>query len=224
MAEKDSKNSADSYAERGYDELKKGNHEKALPLIRKAYELYRAKNDMKNESRQLELIAYACHAMEDTDGGIEACTLLVPLYQKLGEKKLEAMVSNNLGLLLVRKKEYEKAVDYFSSAQALFEQAGDDEGAAEQLMNIGSVYRDSDETGKALEVYHRALEIFEAGTNEERMADQYTNIAYIHVMKNEIEEALDWYKKALPVYTKTGSTKKAEFTKKNIENLDPDKA
>ena len=52
------------------------------------------------------------------------------------------------------------------------------------------------------------------------MADQYTNIAYMEVIEDRPEQALDLYRKALTLYERAGAGKKAEYTRRNIENLE----
>ncbi len=204
----------------GFELMKAGDYDSALPLFLKAAERYAQNKDLKNHAVQLQMISEIYRLTNNINDAIKTCEDLIELYKESEENEQMFRVLNNMGLLEIGRKSYDGATIRFKSALELAEKLDNIKYKALQSGNIGSTYRDMNKSQEAIEYYEKALSLYEESGLREGVADQYTNIAYIHVVENRFKDALELYKKALPVYMEIKKTEKAQFTEQNIEKLE----
>jgi tetratricopeptide (TPR) repeat protein len=132
--------------------------------------------------------------------------------------RTRASVANNLGLVAVRQKSFERALVFFEQSLALLTAAEDAARRAQIMGNIGSVYRDQEEGEPALRWYRQALALFESLGDANGAADQHTNIAYILALKGDPAPALTHYRAALAWYA-DNNERKASTVRANIDAL-----
>ena len=150
---------------------------------------------------------------------IECLQQALLLFRETGGRKGTAKCLNNLGLILVARKEYDQALDNFREALDIFRELGSRENEAEQLGNLGSVYRDLAKNDLALEHYGESLAIFEEIGYELGIANELGNIGYILFIEGDYYPALTYFKQAEKLYLKLGAASRAKMTRKNIDNL-----
>jgi len=153
------------------------------------------------------------------DLSIECLQQALVLFRKTGGSKGASRCLNNLGLMLVSRKDYDQALNCFREALDIFRELGSREDEAEQLGNLGSVYRDTSKNDLALKYYSESLTVFKEIGHELGIANELGNIGYILFMKGDYHSALDYFRQAEKLYLKLGVTFRAEMTKKNIESL-----
>ena len=204
----------------GFQLMKSGDYEKALELFTTAAGLYSQNKDFKNQAVQLQAISEIYRLTKQTESAVTTCEELVDIYNRIEEYEQMYRVLNNMGLLEVGRKKYEKALIRFKSALEAAEKLGNKKYAALQTGNIGSVYRDTNQSQQAIEYYEKALFLHEESGVKEGVGDQYSNIAYIYVVEGRLDSALENYEKALTFYAENENSEKADFTRQNIERLE----
>lgn len=204
----------------GFELMKAGDYESALPLFLKAAELFAQNKDSKNHAVQLQMISEIYRLTSNINEAVKTCEDLVELYEKTEDYEQKFRVLNNMGLLEIGRKKYDRALIRFNNALEVGEKLGNSKHAALQAGNIGSTYRDMNKSEQAIEYYEKALHFYEESGHREGIADQCTNIAYIYVIEKRFKDALEMYQKALPVYMEIENTDKARFTQQNIEKLE----
>jgi tetratricopeptide (TPR) repeat protein len=133
--------------------------------------------------------------------------------------RTRASVTNNLGLIAVRQRSFERALLFFEQALALLAPFEDASRRAQVMGNIGSVYRDREEGEPALRWYRQALAVFENLGDARGAADQRTNIAYILAVEGDAGQALTHYRAALAWYA-GNDERKAASVRANINALE----
>ncbi|MDU9050850.1 MAG: tetratricopeptide repeat protein [Candidatus Electrothrix sp. Rat3] len=106
---------------------------------------------------------------------------------------------NQLGLLLRRTGELDKAEEAHRKVLALAEAHQDKKEQAVALGNLGNVYRTRGELDKAEEMYRKVLELDEALGNKESMAKAYGNLGVVYRIRGELDKAEDMYGKVLEI-------------------------
>lgn len=203
----------------GRGHLESGHHDQAVEGFRRAASLFAGIGDRGRQSDALQAAAMVCVTADRADDALALFAEIVGLLGSEDAPEKLAMAQSNLGLLLARQGQLEKAIDCFEESGALFEQAGNRFAAAQQLGNIGTSCRDLDRPDAALDHYHKALGLYRQIGRIEHVADQYTNIAYAWIMKDAPAEAVGWYRKAEELYALTNSEPKLEMTRQNLAVL-----
>jgi tetratricopeptide (TPR) repeat protein len=210
----------DELSNDGFELMKSGDYDSALPLFLRAAECYAQKNDLKNQAAQLQMISEIYRLTNRINDAVKTCEDLIELYEETKEYEHIFRVLNNIGLLEIGRKNYDVALIRFKSALEVSEKLGNKNYAALQAGNIGSTFRDMKKSDQAIEYYQKALHLYEECGQMEGVADQFTNIAYIHVVVKRFDKALELYQKALPLYMEAKNKAKASFTRQNIEKLE----
>jgi len=133
--------------------------------------------------------------------------------------RTRASAANNLGLIAVRERSFERALALFEQAVALLTLAEDAARRAQVMGNIGSVHRDREEGEPALRWYRQALAAFESLGDAWGAADQHTNIAYILAVEGDGAGALTHYRAALAWYA-DNDERRAATVRANIDALE----
>ncbi len=93
-------------------------------------------------------------------------------------------------------REFDKAIDLYRNALAVFQRTSNKSGACEVLNNMGSLYLDEDKNELALAHYQDLLKI--ADTNERGLTGTvYTRIGHIYFKMNDYVRSLEYNRKAL---------------------------
>ncbi|MFZ3130813.1 MAG: tetratricopeptide repeat protein [Desulfosporosinus sp.] len=188
----------------------------ALPVLKETWETKEVTAILLGILLKMEGIY---NQQKEPDLAIECLQQALLLFRETGGHKGTAKCLNNLGLILVTRKDYDQALDNFREALDIFRKLGSRENEAEQLGNIGSVYRDLVKHDLALGHYSESLAIFEEIGHEYGIANQFGNIGYILFKEGDYYPALTYFQQAEKLYIKLGVASRAEMTRKNIDNL-----
>ncbi|KGP76379.1 hypothetical protein JT05_05075 [Desulfosporosinus sp. Tol-M] len=188
----------------------------ALPILKETWETKEVTAILLGILQKMEGIY---NQQKDLALAIECLQQALLLFRETGGHSGTAKCLNNLGLILVTRKEYDQALDSFREALAIFRKLGSRANEAEQLGNLGSVYRDLAKNDLALEHYSESLAIFKEIGHELGIANQIGNIGYILFKEGDYYSALTYFQQAEKLYLKLGVASRAEMTRKNIDNL-----
>jgi CHAT domain-containing protein/tetratricopeptide (TPR) repeat protein len=106
----------------------------------------------------------------DLDGAIGEYRQVLELRHRLGDRKGEAVTSDNLGLALQLRGRYDEAAALFDRALALQQEGGDPLEWANTLLNRGHLHLQLGEVDRARERFSEALALFRQAKDRNREA------------------------------------------------------
>lgn len=115
----------------------------------------------------------------------------------MGSLQSLASTYSNIGIIYNDKKEYAKAMEYYTKALKMDEELGNQNEMAINYMNMGILYYDQKNFSKALECYQRALAICEATGNKNYIAAGKANIGSVYSDMGKMAEAEKYLLEAL---------------------------
>jgi len=118
---------------------------------------------------------------------------------KVGNKKLLAMLYNNLAILYKATGNAELALEYYHLALVISEESNDSKGIGILTSNIGLLYQTQDKIDLALNYLNRSLAIRIQNGNKKGESYVHTNLGVVYENLEEYDKALASYKKALGI-------------------------
>jgi len=118
------------------------------------------------------------------------------------DERIIAHIYSNLGSIIHRLGEWDKAIEYYEKSLGILEKLGDVHGMANTYINLGLVYHDKGEWGRAIEYYEKSLEI------KGKIRDVYTvakichNLSVAYDRKGEWHKAIEYYEKSMEIKEK----------------------
>ena len=137
------------------------------------------------------------------DLALKYCNRALHIAEANNDSIYIALSYNNIGSVYSNKGDYDKALEFFNKALAIWKAKLGEEhtDVATSYNNIGSVYSDKGDYDKALEYYNKALAIWKAKLGEEHtnVATSYNNMGLVYSDKEDYDKALEFYNKALTI-------------------------
>ncbi len=130
--------------------------------------------------------------------------------------KDEALQLLNLGALLPKVGEQQRALECDDQALAIFRRLKLEVSEASTLQNIGGTYSDSGERQKALEYYDEALQIRRKIGDRNGEGETLNSIGVAYEGLGQPQKALEYYNQALPIRRKVGDRRGEALTLNNI--------
>ncbi len=121
------------------------------------------------------------------------------ICQKIGDKKAEGEVLNNIGTVYRYLDKYSQALDYLQKSLAIKKQIGDKQSELITLNNIAFIYRKLREYTKALDYYQQALAIQSQIGNKKNQYRILKNMGLVSQKLAKYNLSLDYYQKALNI-------------------------
>ena len=146
-----------------------------------------------------------CYGLGDAQRGIELVSRAVALYAVENDLRPAAAridlprVENDLGVMLLREDQPERAVEFFLSALRRLEEAGAERLQSHYLLSLAEARQVQDRLEEAVELIERALEL--AHRLEERRAEATANrqLGEIHELRGEHDLADQRFQRALAI-------------------------
>ncbi len=132
------------------------------------------------------------------------------------DEEMIAALCFNLGTIVYKLGEWDKALEYYEKDLKIFEKLGDVQGMAQTYGNLGLVYDSKGEWDKALEYYEKSLKIKEKLGDVQGMAQTYNNLGLVYHRKGEWDKALEYYEKSLKISEKLGDVQGMASTYGNL--------
>ena len=153
--------------------------------------------------------------------------------QRNADARANAVRARILGLAgeaLVKRKEFEPALEKFRERLAIHQAAEDFDGAAGTHMQMGHVFRLMDSSPRAAEQYRIALALGRQHDLKHRISESFLNLAMMFYFQKETEQSQEYFQNAISeirnagpspllgralmhfgnLYRKEGTNKKAE--------------
>jgi class 3 adenylate cyclase/tetratricopeptide (TPR) repeat protein len=125
---------------------------------------------------------------------------MLTLAETLGDEARRAQTLNNLGLIVRRRRELDRALDYHQQALDLFRRLDDRVGAGRCLYNIGTVYWLKGDTAQAFAHYTPALDLARQTGVRRDEGNCLSNLGTAHWQSGAYDNALDCYQQALLIH------------------------
>ena len=138
------------------------------------------------------------------------------LARKVSYKKGMANAYNSLGVSYFYEAKYSDALNNYTAALKIREEAGDNQAAASSYHNIALVYHNQGNYPEALKNYLASLKIYEKIAEKESLAKSYGNIALIYWEQLHYSEALQNHFKSLELFKELKHNKGIAVTQNNI--------
>lgn len=111
------------------------------------------------------------------------------------DRKSIASTLHNIGIILLKTKDFERALEYFFKAVKIREEYGDVSGL--YLSNIGIAYQQLGQYEESLKFHNEALSIYRQENSLENISSALNNIGYLYDLQKQWEKSLDYYLQAL---------------------------
>jgi len=111
------------------------------------------------------------------------------LCHEAGWRSEEAAAHNNLGIVFLRRGEYERAEQAYRDALTIFETLHDPAGRAFCHQNLGVLFHERGDYARALEAYHRGLAGFKRVGNKTQLTNTAINLGNLYLSLGDLERA-----------------------------------
>ncbi|MBK9249540.1 MAG: tetratricopeptide repeat protein [Ignavibacteria bacterium] len=135
------------------------------------------------------------------------------------ECDVTALTYNILGNVYRTQGTFDKALEFYEKALAMYLQLGDTSGAARVTGNIGLVYSGVGSFTKALEYYQQALAVHKELGEKSAVARVNGNIGVLYYSLNAYDKALEFMKIALIAHIEIGEKQGAARVTGNLGNV-----
>ncbi len=215
----DSDSSAKSQLEKGINEYKTGNFEKADSIFRKIIAETPVKNNEQISIRTNTNLGNIYADKGDNPKSIQYYNKALSLAESVKDQKNTAYIQKNIGTLYGSWKQFDKALDFYNKALKTSEIIKDEILTADCYNNIGIIYEQQEKFDKATEVYQNALGLYKKSGNKEGIAMAESNLAIVYKLQKKYNLSLEHNKKALEISEEINDKWTTAATLNNIGNL-----
>ncbi|MDG1045012.1 MAG: tetratricopeptide repeat protein [Bacteroidia bacterium] len=120
--------------------------------------------------------------------------------KKMGNLRLEAIITGNLGNIYFDQKEHLKSIQFYNEAKNIFAKQDDFDGVARMLLGIGAINSTIGNHDIALEHYRKSLDLYQKNNyDKQSIATIMMNIGLIHWEKMSFYDAQKQFDNALKI-------------------------
>lgn len=181
----------------------KNDFDKSIEYAKKAQDIKGPPYTKLVDADAYTLLANAYMRKNMYEKSITCYHLALPTYEKLKDKKREAVVLNNIGNIFYERGSFKEAINYYSKSIELKLQFAPEKDLIPSYNNLGNSYNAIRNTDKALECQQKALDISLRTQNEIDIAGCYSSMGGIYYDRYDYEKALYYRLKALNVFRNT---------------------
>jgi signal transduction histidine kinase/CheY-like chemotaxis protein/HPt (histidine-containing phosphotransfer) domain-containing protein len=178
-------------------ELRSFDVEGALHLANEIIDLSGQVGYTRGAGRGLNLRGSCLGLQGESEAGLEVLHQAQTVAREVNDRKLEARVLNNFGIIYRDRGEFATALSYFERALAINEELGDDFAQSVNLTSISNLLYDLNDFESALEYAQRCLPIFERAHDLPRLIQIYNTLGNIYFKQDAFEDALHFFKENL---------------------------
>lgn len=127
---------------------------------------------------------------------------------------------NFLGLISIyRDNDFDKAYEYFRSAEEIYSTAGLKFRTAQMQANLGNIKNIKGENDAAESLWNSSLDLNSAMGNLQHEAIVLLNFGVLNFMKLDYEKSIGYYKRALSIFSHTGDQRGEGLVNHNLGEL-----
>jgi two-component system sensor histidine kinase/response regulator len=172
-------------------------YKKALLFIAQTAELSKNLNNNRGlaESNYLKALIYS--DQDDNLNAVNNFNAAKTYFQQLKDTLGIAKVNNNLGLIEIKRGNYQKGLQNSLSAISIFEKRGLNNELSKAYNNLAEAYFNTNKLGKALEYNRKALIVREEIEDNDGIKKSLKNIGSLYALKNEHRRSIEYFERAL---------------------------
>lgn len=198
----------------------KGEYEKALPDFEKCLAAAKLSADKKS---QVDIYNYIGHIYSQTGkvaNAFQAYQQAASLSEETGNQAASARTMINIGALYEEQKDYKKALDNYSKAEAIGMLVHDSSLIADCANNKGVVYEQYlKKYPEAIREYNKALLIYSGLNDRRHLAISYNNLGIVYKYQGNYSTAIEQYKKSMQISEAIGNQFLIAANMTNIGNV-----
>ncbi len=187
-----------------YVDQLKGNYVSALNLFNKALAILKKYPRADYEGILLNNVGIIHLEMQDYDNALYYYQMSEKIQLQENNKPGLALAYGNIGNVLKKKGQMQKAEEYLFKGLAIYESIGDSIGWARMHSSIASFYASNQEYQKALNEYRIIENFVTKRVNFNLYSEMLNNLAYINNKIGNTNEAKIIALKAIPVVKRNG--------------------
>jgi tetratricopeptide (TPR) repeat protein len=176
-----------------------GKSDEIIPSANKALILAQKINYTKGILSSYKNIASAYMLYAENQKALEYFEKALKLSRELSDKKSEADVLGNMGLINESQDDFQLALEKILLSLEIREKIGDKKGIASSYNYIGIIYSDQNNNKKSLEYYYKSLEIRKELNDKIGIAELYNNLGVVYIDQKKIDSAITIFRKSLEI-------------------------
>jgi CHAT domain-containing protein len=173
----------------------RGNSKEAIPLYRKAEQLWETVGDRRGQAETQLLLGSAHADLNELERASQHLNAALALWTELGGKRGQALTEFALVRLQYFPGKYQEALNRLTWLKERFRAAGDAVWQAACLSNTGYVYEQMGEGRRALGYWEEASRLFESAGLQIAALEMFIKIGTAH-LGTDVAAALSWFDKA----------------------------
>jgi tetratricopeptide (TPR) repeat protein/transcriptional regulator with XRE-family HTH domain len=150
------------------------------------------------------LLANACTNLGDHEQARRHYASSLTLHQQLGNRRGEARIHQNLGVLAERQGRYAEALDHSKQALGLYQEMSDKTGEAETLNEMGWYHGLLGDYEQARAFCRRSLSLCAEAGHRWKEGNAWDTLGYAEHHLGNLAEAAACYERALSVFREAG--------------------
>ena len=178
-------------------------YKKALLFITQTSELSKTLNYDKGLAQSSYIKGLIYKQRDDYLNALNNFETSKTFFTKIKDTLGIARVNNSLGIIEIKRGNFNKGLKSSLSAIEVFEKNNLDNELSNAYSNLADAYFSSDELEKSLEYYKKTLTVQERLNDKKSIKYTLKNIGSIYTLLQEHRQAIDYYQKALNLLDKT---------------------
>ncbi|MEM8860032.1 MAG: tetratricopeptide repeat protein, partial [Chloroflexota bacterium] len=176
--------------------IRQSKTDEVIQNYRKVIRLARTTNNEVEEARACSNLGYTLIEKEQFWSSEVMCCHALDIFEKLDHQHGLAHTNNHLGLLHLKRKNWEQAQGYFQSAIEYWQRLNDSNGLQFGFSNLGFLYNETNAPEKALPYFNKCLKILQNSGDQTGIGSIYLNLSNSHEKLLDHVLALDYAEKA----------------------------
>jgi len=191
---------ADTLWKMGRVQRKRNRWEEALDHLRESRDLHESAGDATGIARCRIAEGNVFWELGDLETGADAFRQALETGEQIGDNRIGADASNNLGILSIIQGDFDQAEVHFSSAKSYYEQLGLKGSVAHVQHNVGMCHLARGRWEPALDAFEKSLAVSLDTGNLRLSASTYVQKAAIYVELKDTQVAASFCARALDIF------------------------
>ncbi|HEY1039028.1 MAG TPA: tetratricopeptide repeat-containing sensor histidine kinase [Bacteroidia bacterium] len=197
---------AEAFINKGIASDLQGKYPSALGFFFSGLKIYEKTNDKAGIAKTNSNIAVIYGKQNNFDESEKYTLIAIKLFLELkGMEKQTANCYNNLGSVNLLRKQYEKAIQYFDKASAIFEKINYLYGRGKCVNNIGTIYKFQGKYEEAEKYYKEAYAIQNAIGDKGGLAITLDGLSSVYLRTGQLAKAKPFLAEEMKTAFETGS-------------------
>lgn len=187
---------AQVYSDVGAVYFRKGDFQNSKENYLVAYKIRKARKDFRGLAKINNNLANIYEKNDKYNLAMTSFLEALQYFESINDEKNSHIVKGNIGLILLKLKNYPKSFTYINDVVHYQETNKATAELCVSCLNLGNVYLRMNDTLNALKMYNKSLKNCDLSGNKKGVSSAYNNIASIKTEQKKSKEALALYSKS----------------------------